>query len=173
MKKNLMSVLILALVVANLVLTAILMISVVPQTKKANQLITKVCSAIDLELEGGKDNSSINIPMERLETISIDDGASMTVNQKDDGEGEGHYAVVSVALAVDNKSDGYKTFGVEGVTAKKDIIKDIVNKVVSGYTLEEMKADQTKAQDEILSRLRRMFDSDFIVSVAFPTYNYE
>ena len=69
MKKNLMSVLILALVVANLVLTAILMISVVPQTKKANQLITKVCSAIDLELEGGKDNSSINIPMERLETL--------------------------------------------------------------------------------------------------------
>lgn len=173
MKKNLMSVLILALVVANLVLTAILMISVVPQTKKANQLITKVCSAIDLELEGGKDNSSINIPMERLETISIDDGASMTINLKDDGEGEGHYAVVSVALAVDNKSDGYKTFGVEGVTAKKDIIKDIVNKVVSGYKLEEMKADQTKAQDEILSRLRRMFDSDFIVSVAFPTYNYE
>ena len=173
MKKNLMSVLILALVVANLVLTAILMISVVPQTKKANQLITKVCSAIDLELEGGKDNSSINIPMERLETISIDDGASMTINLKDDGEGEGHYAVVSVALSVDNKSDGYKTFGVEGVTAKKDIIKDIVNKVVSGYTLEEMKADQTKAQDEILSRLRRMFDSDFIVSVAFPTYNYE
>ena len=173
MKKNIMSVLILALVVANLVLTAILMISVVPQTKKANQLITKVCSAIDLELEGGKDNSSINIPMERLETISIDDGASMTINLKDDGEGEGHYAVVSVALAVDNKSDGYKTFGVEGVTAKKDIIKDIVNKVVSGYTLEEMKADQTKAQDEILSRLRRMFDSDFIVSVAFPTYNYE
>ena len=169
MKKNLMSVLILALVVANLVLTAILMISVVPQTKKANQLITKVCSAIDLELEGGKDNSSINIPMERLETISIDDGASMTINLKDDGEGEGHYAVVSVALAVDNKSDGYKTFGVEGVTAKKDIIKDIVNKVVSGYTLEEMKADQTKAQDEILSRLRRMFDSDFIVSVGFST----
>lgn len=34
MKKNLMSVLILALVVANLILTAILMISVVPQTKK-------------------------------------------------------------------------------------------------------------------------------------------
>ena len=129
MKKNLMSVLILALVVANLVLTAILMISVVPQTKKANQLITKVCSAIDLELEGGKDNSSINIPIERLETIAIDDGASMTINLKDNGDGVGHYAVISVALAVDNKSDGYKTFGIEGVTAKKDIIKDIVNKV--------------------------------------------
>ena len=66
MKKNLMSVLILALVVANLVLTAILMISVVPQTKKANELVTKVCSAIDLELEGGKDNSSLNLPMDQL-----------------------------------------------------------------------------------------------------------
>ena len=69
MKKNLMSVLILALVVANLILTAILMISVVPQTKKANELINKVCSAIDLELEGGKENSSIDIPMEQVETV--------------------------------------------------------------------------------------------------------
>ena len=64
MKKNLMSVLILALVVANLILTAILMISVVPQTKKANELVTKVCSAIDLELEGGKEKSAIDIPMD-------------------------------------------------------------------------------------------------------------
>ena len=63
MKKNLMSVLILVLVLANLVLTAILMISVVTQSQKANELITKVCSAIDLELEGGKDNATINVPM--------------------------------------------------------------------------------------------------------------
>lgn len=173
MKKNLMSVLILALVVANLVLTAILMISVVPQTKKANELITKVCSAIDLELEGGKDNASLNIPMERLETISIDEGASITINLKEGADGEAHHAVISVALAVDNKSDGYKTYGPEGVTAKQELIKAEVIKIVSSYTIDEMKADQTKAQDELLARLRRMFDSDFIVSVAFPTYNYE
>lgn len=47
MKKNLISVVILALVFANFVLTALLMFSVLPETKKANTLIEKVCSAID------------------------------------------------------------------------------------------------------------------------------
>ena len=53
MKKNLMTVVILALVFANFVLTAIMMFSVLPQTQKANELINKVCAAIDLELNSG------------------------------------------------------------------------------------------------------------------------
>ena len=110
MKKNLMSVLILALVLANLVLTAILMISVVPQTKKANELITKVCSAIDLELEGGKDNSALNIPMERIETVSLNEGQTMTINLKTGDDGEAHHAVISVSLALDNKLTGRREF---------------------------------------------------------------
>ena len=48
MKKNLMSVLILALVLVNLILTGILTITILPQTKKSNELVNKVCSAIDL-----------------------------------------------------------------------------------------------------------------------------
>ena len=173
MKKNLMSVLILALVLANLVLTAILMISVVPQTKKANELITKVCSAIDLELEGGKDNSALNIPMERIETVSLNEGQTMTINLKTGDDGEAHHAVISVSLALDNKSDGYKTYGAAGISAKADLIKDEVNKIVGSHTIEEMRESQSDVQDEILGRLRRMFDSDFIVSEAFPTYTYE
>ena len=172
MKKNLMSVLILALVLANLVLTAILMISVVPQTKKANELITKVCSAIDLELEGGKDNSALNIPMERIETVSLNEGQTMTINLKTGDDGEEHHAVISVSLALD-KSDGYKTYGPDGISAKADLIQDEVNKIVGSHTIEEMRESQSDVQDEILGRLRRMFDSDFIVSVAFPTYTYE
>jgi len=129
MKKNLMSVLIMALVMANLVLTAILMISVVPQTKKANELVTKVCSAIDLELEGGKDNSSLYIPMSQVEPVSLSEGASLTINLKDSKDGEKHHAVISVTLALDTKSEGYKTYGVEGITAKQDIIKSEIMKI--------------------------------------------
>ncbi|MFG6383891.1 MAG: flagellar basal body-associated FliL family protein [Lachnospiraceae bacterium] len=173
MKKNLMSVLIMALVMANLVLTAILMISVVPQTKKANELVTKVCSAIDLELEGGKDNSSLYIPMSQVEPVSLSEGASLTINLKDSKDGEKHHAVISVTLALDTKSEGYKTYGVEGITAKQDIIKSEIIKIVSSHTLEDMKEDRGKVEDEVLTRLRRMFESDFIVSVVFPTYNYE
>ena len=47
MKKNLITVIILALVLANLILTAILVFTIIPQTKKSNQLIDQVCSAIN------------------------------------------------------------------------------------------------------------------------------
>ena len=53
MKKNLITVIILALVLANLILTAILVFTIIPQTKKSNQLIDQVCSAINLELQSG------------------------------------------------------------------------------------------------------------------------
>ena len=69
MKKNLLSVLILALVLANLILSAILAFSIIPQTKKANELINKVCNAIDLELESGK---NIQVPVENIKEYNID-----------------------------------------------------------------------------------------------------
>lgn len=62
MKKNLITVITLALVVVNLVLTVILTITILPETQKANELITKVCSAIDLDLESGSATSNANIP---------------------------------------------------------------------------------------------------------------
>ena len=36
------------------VLTAILAFTIIPQTRKSNQLIDKIASAIDLELEDGR-----------------------------------------------------------------------------------------------------------------------
>jgi flagellar FliL protein len=171
MKKNLMSVLILALVVANLILTAILMISVVPQTKKANELVTKVCSAIDLELEGGKEKSAIDIPIDQLETVKIANGDSLTINLKSENDKKS-YAKISISLAVDKKNKGYKK-GLESITANEDIIKNEIIKIVSDYTIDDMRNGQKELQDEVLVSLRKLFDSDFIVSVAFPTYTYE
>ncbi len=171
MKKNLMSVLILALVLANLILTAILMISVVPQTKKANELINKVCSAIDLELEGGKASASIDIPMDQVETVKIAEGEALTINLKSD-DGKKSYAKVSISLAVDKKNKGYKK-GLEAITANEDLIKNEVIKVIANHTIEDMRDGQKELQDEVMVSLRKLFDSDFIVSVAFPTYTYE
>ena len=68
MKKNLMTVIILALVLVNLVLTAILAFTIIPQTRKSNQLIDKIASAIDLELEDGM----IKIPQQfRWKTLKF------------------------------------------------------------------------------------------------------
>ena len=61
MKKNLMSVLILALVLVNLVFTAILTFSIVPATQNANKLIEEVAQAIHLELNAGKNTGQNNV----------------------------------------------------------------------------------------------------------------
>ena len=86
MKKNLMSVLILALVLVNLILTGILTITILPQTKKSNELVNKVCSAIDLELESGDGTESASIPMDQIVTYKIED--AMTINLKTGADGE-------------------------------------------------------------------------------------
>ena len=173
MKKNLRSVLILVLVLANLVLTAILMISVVPQSQKANELITKVCSAIDLELEGGKDNATINVPMEQLEMLDLAEGQSLTINLQETSDGRKGFAVISLSLALDTKNEGYETYGPAGITAKQSLIKDEINRIVSKHNIDDLRDSKEELKDEILKSLRKMFDSDFIVSVTFPIYNYE
>ena len=89
MKKNLVTVITLALVLVNLVLTVVLTISIVPETKKANELITKVCGAIDLDLESGSATSAENIPIEDLEVYNIED--KMTINLKKGEDGKDHF----------------------------------------------------------------------------------
>ena len=78
MKKNLISVVILALVFANFVLTALLMFSVLPETKKANTLIEKVCSAIDLDLNSGAATGTSNISIDDQEIYKVSEGEDST-----------------------------------------------------------------------------------------------
>ncbi len=81
MKKNLITVVILALVLVNLILTAILTITILPQTKKANELITQVCSAINLELRSGSVTSdSMSVPIDKVASHDIPE---MTINLKE------------------------------------------------------------------------------------------
>ena len=173
MKKNLMSVVILALVLANLILTAVLTISVLPQAKQANELISKVCAAIDLDLEGGSSEAAISVPLEQVENYSVNSGESMTINLVPGEDGVHHYALVKVTLGVDTKHEDYKTYGsAEALTAKEGMIQDKIFSVIGSHTVEEMQADREGIQKEILATLKKMYDSDFIVNVAY-TVTYQ
>lgn len=170
MKKNLMSVLIMALVLANLILTVIMMISVVPQSKKANELITKVCSAIDLELESGKEAGEINIPMDQLEEVAISDGEKMTINLAST-DGEDHFVMMSVALALDTEHEDYTD--ATAITNKDKTIRNEINKIVATHTIDDFREDTTGIQNEILKKLHSLYDSDFIVSVLFSDIQFQ
>lgn len=170
MKKNLITVITLALVVVNLVLTVILTITILPETQKANELITKVCSAIDLDLESGSATSNANIPIDQIEVYNID--GEQTINLKQDGDGKDHFAMLTVSISMDTKNSDYKDLKPQ-VEEKVNLIKGDINNIVSQYTIDEIKNNQSAVQDEILKDLQKMFGSDFIVAVGFPTAQYQ
>ena len=103
--------------------------------------------------------------------MKIANGDSLTINLKSENDRKS-YAKISISLAVDKKNKGYKK-GLEAITANEDIIKNEIIKIVTNYTIDDMRDGQKELQDEVLVSLRKLFDSDFIVSVAFPTYTYE
>ena len=164
MKKNLMSVLILALVVVNLVLTAILTITVLPQAKKSNELIDKVCSAINLELQSGELKDKSSVPIEQLDMYDLPD--SLTINLKNSEDGSAHFAIVNVSVYMDNENDGYKTYG-EKMSERQTLIENEINNTINQFTMEEVNGDPEAVKDEITRRLQNLFDSDFIVGVGF------
>ena len=168
MKKNLISVLILALVLANLILTGILAFSIIPQTKKSNELINRVCSAIDLELESG---ANISVPIENIELYNITE--EFTCNLADSGDGKDHFALFTVGFSINTESKEYnKGEGVTNLDAKVTIVRDQINSIVSRYTLEELKADGNYAvKQDILKAMQEIFGAEFIVGVSFSSVN--
>jgi len=162
MKKNLMSVLILALVLVNTILTAILAIGIIPSVKKSNQLVETVASAINL----ANGESAASVPMAQIETYDLEN--EMTINFKKGEDGKDHYVVLKASISMDTKNKGYKSYGKE-ISTKASVIQNEINSVVSSYTYEEFRDGQQAVQDEILKNLRTMFDSDFIVSVGFSS----
>ena len=165
-----MTVIILALVFANFVLTAILMFTMMPQAQKANDMITKVCEAIDLELNSGAATGLSNLPMSQIEVYNVAEGATMTVNLAD-----GKYAVVAIAISVNNESEEYKEGGA-GTTllsTKEALIKDAVRESISQYSKEELSANSDIVKEEILEILKKDFGSEYVVGISFPTFTFD
>ncbi len=168
MKKNLLSILILALLIVNLVFSTVIMISVTSTNKKTAAVIGDIATILNLELESGKAG-------EEIVEVSIDDTAvydiadQMTIPLKKGEDGQDHFALVSVTLAMNTKHDDYETYGdAESMAGKESLIKGLIVEAFGSYTMEQLKADNGEAvREDILQRIQSMFDSDFIYKVTF------
>ncbi len=169
MKKNLISVIILALVLANLILTAILTFSVLPQSKKANELIAKVCSAIDLDLQGGGYAAQeLDVDLDKVVNYALNGGEKMTINLTAGEDGVKHYAMVQVTLGLNSEHEDYKTYGSEEQLADKEsMLQDIVQTVVGSHTSEDLLGDKESIRQEILEAIRKRYESNFVISVSY------
>ncbi len=164
MKKNILTLVIVVLVFANLVLTAIMMFSVLPSAKKTDKMITDICSVLDLELASEEKEKENKVAMKDLAFFDIED--EMLVGLQTGEDGEPHYAVIKVSIAMDSKHKDYKTYG-ETIEERTSLIKNAVFNVVGSYTYETASGKTEEMEKKILEELRDTFDSDFVYQVIF------
>lgn len=166
MKKNLLTILILALGILNMILTAVIVFAVVPTTMRTNALISKVASTIQLELEGAKNSDEDKIDFTDIETYNIEE--KMTINLKNSpNDTKSHYASVTVALSVNKKSEDYAKLN-ETIATNENAIKEIIRDEFINFTKEEVVDNvvKEKIKSDILLKIQNYFNSDFIVGIS-------
>ncbi len=168
MKRNLLSVLILALLVVNIVLTAIMMFSQVSTNNKVATMVTSIATLANIELDATKGETGDELNVADIEMYNIAD--PMTIRLKTDVDGKDHYCIVSVALSVNTKHKDYGTYGAS-ISNYESLIKGEIDKVISSYTKVEAEANKEAIADEILTRIQNLYDSTFIVDVVFTGWN--
>ncbi|MCD7726667.1 MAG: flagellar basal body-associated FliL family protein [Clostridiales bacterium] len=174
MKKNLISIVILALLIVNIVLTAIMMFSVTSASRKTAALVDNIAMALDLELSaqnGGEDAAEQSVPLTDTETYLISESMTIPLKNSED-DTSSHYCLVSVALSINTKDEGYKTYGSD-LTSQESLIKSEINDIFSQYTMEEAKENQDQIKQEILERVQALFDSEFIYNVSFSDIMFQ
>lgn len=172
MKRNLISIIILALLVVNLALTAVMMFSVVGTSQKTAALVTDIASALSLDLSQATSTEEAAPSVAVADTATYKFADQLTIALKANGDGKDHYFVTSVSFSMNTKDKDYKTYGAT-IAEQENALKNIVYQVVSNYTLEDLRADNNAAAcKEILTEVQALYGSEFIFEVYFIDYLY-
>lgn len=169
MKKNIFSVIITALTVINVVLTAILFFVMLPTFQKTNNLITQVASVLNLELDADKKaNADEDYSISDTEKVNVAFEEKQTLNLKSGSDGTEHYAMLNgYDLSLNTKADDYDDVK-ETVTKNQSDITNIISTVIQGHTKDE--ATQEVVQKEALEQIQKLLDSKAVVKVILNGY---
>lgn len=177
MKKNILTIVILALCLINMVLTSVMIFTIVPTSNKTNRLISQISSVIDLELESPEQaEEEEQIPVTEIEPYKVangESGASLTINLKQSKDGKDHYAMLdSVTLSVHNKSKDYKKLSKTLETSNNKIL-EIVTEEITKYSYDDAKDNREQMKANILKQIQNYFQSEFIVDVSFDNLRFQ
>lgn len=161
MRKNILTIIIMAIVLVNTVLTALLIFTIVPSAQRTSRLVDKVASVVDLELESKSAEDQISVA--DIESFDID--GKLTINLVSTEE-EPHYAQVTLSLSMNSKNKDYAALSPK-VPENVNAIKEIVTDVFTKYTLEQVRDNKPVIKTEVLAQIQDYFHSDFIINVTF------
>lgn len=169
MKKNLITVIILALCVVNLILNVMLVFVCMPSARKTNNLINEIASVLNLELESNDGMPSVEL--EHIATYNVD---AQVVNLKDDGSGNSHYVQVGLTLEMDNSSKDYDALNTV-LTDGQGAVFDEARNIIQNYTYAEVTDQQTqeKIKKQILDALQKKYGTQCIYRVSFSNFTLQ
>ena len=172
MKKNLLSIIILALLVVNLAMNGFMLLSVMTTNSQTAKLISDIAAALELEASGGagggfSGSASGTVGVANLATFGFTGDNNLTISLKPGTDGKAHYMLADVLFSMNTASADYATYGTsESLEGMSDIIKSKVIDTLSGYTLEELQSDLQPAKDTILEEIQDLYGSNFIYDVS-------
>lgn len=171
MKKNLMTVLILALLIVNIGLTSVMLVSIISTNKKTAQLVDNIATAMNLELTVPGTENTASVALTDTEVYNI--GDTMTIPLKSEPGAKQDYIMFDISFSINKKSKDYKTYGSsETLDSYKTLIQDAITATVSAHTEEECAEDMEGLKDEILKAVQNLFQSDFIYKVSISGVKY-
>lgn len=165
MKRNMLTIVILAATLINLTLSAVLIFTVIPKAKRTDALIEKIVAAVELETESGigKDYGEI-APEDQEEYVFQDEYVNLKpINN------EANVAMANITITVNKKHDDYATVQplIEG---KKTKIVAAVSGVLSDYAAAEVPLYTEDINAAVLEKIQEIFQSECIIEVTLHVY---
>lgn len=165
MKKNILTVVIMACTCINLILTIVIVFAVVPAMNKTNTLINKVASIIDLEIESTTSEEE-DYSVADQEDYPCTFESKQTLNLKADaGDTESHYAILeSVVITFNTKAEDYED--IKALIEKSAVhIQDIAKETITEYSRSTY--NEKEVREKTLKRIRDYYKTKSIVGVSF------
>lgn len=168
MRKNLISIIILAICIVNLVLNALMVFVFVPAIKKTDNLVTEIAAILNLELE--KDETVQTGPsIEDVQTYNLSEAT--TINLKNDGTGNNAYAIIGISISMDGSSKDYESLSTK-LAETESWVFDVTRSVVQEYTYTEINDAEIQkiVKQEITEGLQEKYQTECIYDVTFSQF---
>ena len=152
MKKNILTIIVMAVSIVNLVLGIVLVFSIVPASNKTAALVDKVASVIDL-----------NIDDLVAYTKTYDSAVNINL-KKDAGDDSNHYAqLAGFTISFNSKADDYKKVS-ESIQTNDIYVDDIVKETLGSYTATTL--DLVKVRSEIVKKIQEKYNTKAVVEIS-------
>ena len=177
MKKNLLTIIILAFQVVQVAMLGLLLFSVMSTNSKTAKIVSDIADAIELDKAGGNAGGSsgaVTLSLADQETYVIAGEDKLMVPLRISTDGNQHYLQAEVQLLINKTHEDYEKYGTPAqLDAFKVRIKTVVTETLQAYTIEQAQdiAQREAISESVLKALQNLYEgSDFIYKVQFSSF---